>query len=863
MFLPSLLLGAVLGADVGDRPLVESDRVAVALASRGSICSVVDKRSGREWVTAARPAPLFRFEFSRADDSPGVVKSCDAGQAERARVEPWSRGADRGARVTFTGFEGQPISVVCTIFTRGGDGLVRFGLEATMPSGVTMESVTYPIMAIGSAGANGSHDIAVAGATKGGIHRLSDWKEGETRRFDQPGSLAAGFGCCYGERGGVYTAALDGEGHRKSLFMRRTATGMDWGWTYPCFQRDQFKLPYDIVLTGFASAREDAATDWRDAADLYKAWAKEQAWCARTFAERDDVPAWLKGGAAMVRFTRAWLAEPESIESWFRDYWQKEYPPGAPLIVAYWGWEKVGKWVGPEYFPAYPSDGRFRQLIRRGRDINAHAFLWPSGYNYSLSYGKRADGGFLWDIRDQLESNCLPHAAVRRDGKPMVRDCTWLRGGQHCVMCPGDPWTVAWLNRSAAECARRGAELIQIDQVVGGKSEVCYSRSHGHPPGPGRWSADVFRKQLRTMAADCRAIEPETVVGFEEPNEWFLQEIGIQDYRDCDVIWSGREPASVFAYLYHEYLPTLFQSNRPQTGHDPWALAWCLVQGQIPPLAPRMGTGSGPMVIDGGFERCSDEGPVEFARTMLFPGERWSAGETEIDRAERHGGQASLKLYNPSGKGQALAAQNYETTESFRPGRTYRLSVWMRSQQITGTNGVVLKAFAPGMSALQTWQIPYPANQSEWSLRQAEFCMPEGTAVLRVMLALEGSGAVWLDDLKIEEVLPDGVAADVRRSERPVDHELMRQWIGIYQGEGRPYLLLGKMLHPPPMETAAPVAAGARRLPPVLHNAFEAPDGSRAVVMVNWTTRPQEVRFIWGDQRHAFTLRPWEVRLTR
>lgn len=854
VFLP-LALGAVLGAG----PVVQSDRVKLELDSRGSISSCADGKLGREWVTGEKASPLFRIEWSRDSDR-AAVRSCDSRQAKRVRIEPWSRGEDRGLRAIFSEFEALPIEVTCTIFNRAGQDWTRFAIEAGLPPGVTLESVTYPLVPISPTSEVGD-DAAVVGATKGGIHRLTDWKEGETRRFEQPGSLAAGFGCYYDGAGGICTAALDAECHRKSLSLRRTAGGLDLGWVHPCFQRDRFVLPYDIGLATFSNEDGGRSTDWRDAADLYKAWARKQHWCARTFFQRDDTPGWLKSGAAMVRFTRAWLSEPESIDAWLRDYWQKEFKAGRPLIVAYWGWEKVGKWVGPDYFPAYPSDERFRQLVNRGREIGAHTFLWPSGYNHSLSYGRRPDGRFLWDVRDQFESVCRPHVTVLRDGSPLLRDCTWLRGGQHCVLCPGDPWTIAWLNRSAVDCARRGAELIQIDQVVGGRTPVCYAKSHGHPPGAGKWPADAFREQLRSMARACRAIEPDTVIGFEEPNEWFLQEIGIQDYRDCDLIWGGREPASVFAYLYHEYLPTLFQSNRPQTGHDPAALAWCLVQGQMPHFAPRLGIGPGPMIVDGGFERFSDEGSVEFPRTMWYPGEKWSPGETEIDHVNPHGGRASLKLYNPDGKGQALAAQNYETCDDFRPGQTYRLSAWMRSEKIAGTNGIVLKAFAPGMRALQSWEIPYPENQPEWEQRRIEFSMPEGTAVMRLMLSLEGPGAVWLDDLKIEKIYADGTAAEVQRPAVPVDHELMRRWVELYHGEGRPYLLFGKMTHPPPIQIEG--GGDPRSLPPVLHNAFEAPDGSRAAILVNWTALPQNLTLVWKDQRHPLTLPPCEVRLIK
>jgi hypothetical protein len=837
--------------------------VTVAGTGPGTITSMLHKPSGRELAVDVRPAPLFRFQYSDDARPKAGLKSCHSGEARRIHLEPWSRGTDRGARITFSDFNGRPIRFACTLFTRPGESLVRCGLDVELPEGVCLESVDYPIVRLRLPLAPGATEAMVLGTAKGGMEHPSTWKPGHTVRGNQPGSLAAAFGCYYDAAGGLYTAAYDSQGYRKSLVSKRMADALELGWYHPCFARGGFALAYDLVLAGFASPDRGRTTDWRDAADLYKTWAVKQPWCARRFADRDDLPGWLKQGPAMVRFTRAWLAEPKEIERWFHDYWQKSFSPKTPLIVAYWGWEKNGKWVGPEYFPAYPSDAQFRQLVELSRTLGGHTFLWPSGYNYSLAYGRRPDGTFLWDGRAQFDAVARPHVTIGRDGKEMVRDCTWLRGGQQGVMCPGSPWTLAWLNQSAVDCARHGAEVIQIDQVVGAGFPVCYSRTHGHPAGPGLWSTEVFHRQLQGMARACRAIEPDTVLGFEEPNERFIQELGIQDYRDCDLLWSGREPASVYSYLYHEYLPTLFQSNRSQTGHDPLALAWCLVQGQIPHLAARIGIGPGPMIVDGGFERASDEGSVEFPRTMLFPGNPWCAGETEIDRTEHHSGRSSLKLYNLKPSDSAMAAQNYDVTELFRPGKTYRMSVWMRSTGVTQPNGVLLNAYAPGMSLLQTWQIPYPADQAQWTRGQVEFSLPPGTTALRVMLRLAGPGAVWLDDLRLEEVRGDGSLAEVRRPDVPTDHRFMRAWIDLFHGPGRPYLHLGRMLHPPQLQTAAAIRLGELSFAPVLHNAFEAPDGSRAVVLANWTATAQHAKLTWNGRQRSIDLPPGEVCLVR
>ena len=114
------------------------------------------------------------------------------------------------------------------------------------------------------------------------------------------------------------------------------------------------------------------------------------------------------------------------------------------------------------------------------------AFLWPSGYHYTLTYGKQEDGSFEWDDRDRFDRVAAPHAVHHRDGEVYAQKRSWLRGGSTSCMCPGDPWTIDWLNNIAVQIVRRGVEMVQVDQVVGARFPACYSREHGHPPGHGR-----------------------------------------------------------------------------------------------------------------------------------------------------------------------------------------------------------------------------------------------------------------------------------------------------------------------------------------------------------------------------------------
>lgn len=45
---------------------------------------------------------------------------------------------------------------------------------------------------------------------------------------------------------------------------------------------------------------------------------------------------------------------------------------------------------------------------------------------------------------------------VDRQGDTLIGDRSWLQGGQTATMCPGDPWTIEWMNRTAKGLAERG-----------------------------------------------------------------------------------------------------------------------------------------------------------------------------------------------------------------------------------------------------------------------------------------------------------------------------------------------------------------------------------------------------------------------
>jgi hypothetical protein len=824
--------------------------------------------AGVELAAAPAQAPrLFALTVSRQAQVPGeetALSNADARSFDAALREE----ADGGicAILTYGGFEKGIERVVCTVRARPGESALRWGIAVAVADGWVLEKVQYPCLTLAAPlGTSVADDAAVVGSAKGGVYRKpGELKGGTWIGHGQPGNLAAQFGCYYDDRAGFYTAAEDAKGYPKDLVILRTGAGVEFSWIRPCFAAGTDTQAYDIVTAGFGGT-DGAPADWRDAADLYKAWALRQPWCAVPFAQRADLPAWLKDGPAMVRFGRDWLADPERIERWLTAYWKKQFP-AAPLITAYWGWEKRGSWVTPDYFPVYPSDEAFTNLVAKTRELGCHAFPWPSGYHWTLTYNKRPDGSFEWDDRARFDAVARPHAVHKRDGSLYVRVPSWLNGGDTACLCGGAPWTIDWWNEEiCVPLARRGCELVQIDQVVGANWPACYADGHGHAKGRGPWMTEAFTRQLTTMREAMRRIEPDAVVCFEEPNEWFNHIVGLQDYRDCE---APREWASVFNYLYHEFLPP-FQSN--PRGNDRVMAAHCAADGQMPHLVPGGRDLGGEALVNGGFEpRAAGGNPLRgWEQVRGYQGRAWT-GQAFGDPAEKRGGTASLRLLNAGTGDVVQVSQNVPVDETgLAAGGRYRLSAWLKTGRMARPNSVNFAVFAPGLKGTgQGGQLKFPAAGSGWARVSGEFAVPEGAEMLRVMIHVDGEAEAWVDDVALEAVAADGSARPVRHDGLSADARFMRNWVALYHGEGRPWLMHGRLLHPPRLACASvPYAAPGGRGPPVapavFHNAFRAPDGREAVVLANATRERQEATLFWRGGARKVVLEADGISLIR
>jgi hypothetical protein len=805
--------GTTAAVENGPRIVLTNRALAMALdkARNGAVVSMTSERSGRELVAANPASPLFRLVFTRSGDASGETVTIDSSQAGTVVCETKTTAAGSSAVLRFSGFGDRRLDVQCTATVSEDEPLVLWSLSVACADPLVLEEAQYPLVVLkdtlGKARAN---DAFLAGATEDGRFLApGDWSVGRKRIYNQPGSLAAQFACYYDPQGGLYTATRDGKGYPKRFAFERLGTGLGLIWSHLMHHQgpSPFVLPYAVALGVFGAADGAGPADWRDAADLYKSWATKQPWCARTISQRTDIPDWIKHGCIRVQWDLRSDGTPDLAADWVERHWRKNFG-SLPPFMTFFGFAHIGSWVAPKYFPLYPSDEAFRAATGRIMGNGGHVFLFPSSYQWALTYDKQADGSFAWDDRTDFRKTALPHAMLNRDGSPFSRPQSWLRGGKNAALCRGDAWSRQFLTDTMLQLVDRGVDVLQMDQVVGGQwpagaKSPCFSRDHGHPPGYGLWDVAAFHQQMQDLRQRCDDVRSGVVFSMESPQELFAQDFGLLDYRHARAnvnvkVWdlSPRQHAAVFPYLYNEFVPVFHIPSH--TEPVPIILAHAIASGEIPSFKPRQIEFPGtPAIRNGGFDEWSDN-PAGWrvwrsdsaAKTTVLAGPAGKAG-------------SAMWIENRVMDGTTMAYQCIPVDGLLlRIGETYRLRLRLTAQDMAGTASATVAALtSPNWwewKELESWKSDLKPNTA-WQDRTIPFAIPPGCRALRITLSMANRGKVAFDDLVLEHLGPGGVPAEVVRPGNAV-FRMVRQAQCMDRGMGK-YVMLGTALHPPPLQT--------------------------------------------------------------
>lgn len=557
--------------------LLENERLLIELDAGGALRAVIDKRTGRNYIEAppGYGRPLFRIILTETDSDGQVLPGeivLDSLLASSCKLEKDASGARLSLH--YGQIDGLPLDVSCAVSLDADAPLSRWTISVRNRSEYAIKEIVYPVVhAVYQLGESMYDDRIVVPRHDGHLVGNPDahpWESDGIPRDNQrylypgegrnlPAGMSAQLSAYYDADGGLYMAVHDEAGYPKRLgpavIESDEVKQFDFspGHIAPELPGRSVDIEYDTVIGCFDG-------DWQTAADIYKQWAVTTAWCAKTVAEREDIPEWIKKGAFFFNFR---LRHQEDGEQFLErapayvEKWQRVL--GIPIVAMMCGWERIGEWTGPEYFPPYGGDERFARMCRTLKEKGIKPFPFGlSGLKLAIRKkiprnGAQPELAVDYDARQRFRETYLPHAATRPGGEAILDSAVNSWDGLHAYACPATAQARDQLHGASMKLvADYGVQVSQADQLFNGATTECYNTEHGHPPGRGVWQIEAIRSIYRDLRREGKALDDAFILSQEWQSELFLQELDIYHCRNYDQP-RGIAGIPLFSYLYHEY----------------------------------------------------------------------------------------------------------------------------------------------------------------------------------------------------------------------------------------------------------------------------------------------------------------------
>ena len=272
------------------------------------------------------------------------------------------------------------------------------------------------------------------------------------------------FGGYYDSQGGVYFAAHDPLGSRKTVSFARDDGAIKclFGWDAPEMgvPGNDFEHPGECVIEVFPG-------DWFDAAQIYKSWARENAkwWPTGEQEGRPDTPQWMKD----VSMWALMSGKPDNVVEpciKLRQY------VGVPTAVHWYSWHQIP--FDDDYPHYFPVKEGFAEGVKKLQESGVRVMPYINGR--------------LWDSdTEDFPTVALPAATKNEKGEHYIETY-----GSKQELVPMCPTTKLWQEKVQEIVLRLvGPEYnvdgVYIDQIGAASPRLCFDKSHGHPLGGGHW----------------------------------------------------------------------------------------------------------------------------------------------------------------------------------------------------------------------------------------------------------------------------------------------------------------------------------------------------------------------------------------
>lgn len=372
-----------------------------------------------------------------------------------------------------------------------------------------------------------------------------------------PGSISMQFQSLYNEKTqqGLYLATNDSRSYAKHLRVIKSESDLHYmighdpdNMGYP---GEDYAMSYDFIMGPFTG-------DWYNAAQIYRAWAIKQPWCAKgPLRTRADIPTWFKQAPAfLVAYV---MSNPGELDAATERWLRLEKLAGMPLGGTIYGWKLYDTELTAYDQPDSPWRVRPERPYPCGNTHDGNYPKSPALANLAKACEKiRQAGGYpspyvCLQILDQGRIRKSPYyeegiSSVVRDPEGKL---TLYSGEPSWAMCASADW---WEQRLEETCRllvqKENMRGLYLDTMHGG-GKACFAVDHGHSHGGGnhRW------RGMHTLSARCRdaakAIDPQVYTYGENPTEDMIDVIdGILYQRTLHPHLS----APIFAAVYQDYI---------------------------------------------------------------------------------------------------------------------------------------------------------------------------------------------------------------------------------------------------------------------------------------------------------------------
>ncbi|NLF11722.1 MAG: hypothetical protein GX597_08025, partial [Anaerolineaceae bacterium] len=579
-------------------------------ALKGALVSIVDPQTGYQFLRdEAAPKTLFRLAARRPESTElEWVDSHEAGAFS------WSQVEGQGEKT---------LVLECSAFVER-DLTVR--VEVTLPDGAALSTWRMHVSGLGD------HTLCqltcplVAGAFKvgeaaPGESLVTPWfgegyvfrdpypvvdrlplKAGEgpdtpavgLGRVEgrYPGAMPMQFLLYYTDDAGLYLAT-----HDSSQQVKTFAVGETTGWegmpvmsiahlSGEAFGAD-VSFDYDTVVGVFHG-------DWYDGADIYKAWARQQWWCARTLQDK-DLGDWLRQGFGVFQMSNYHMPELKlnhSMDEIATLVNELSEGAGAPILALVFNFEAGGAWTGPVgLLPPREGTEPFRAAMEKLRAAGNRGFIYVPGGNWYIAIESHDPPFDSWA---EFEADGRACAILEVDRQ--VHISTWYAGWCGARLCPALEYIHDLTVDMVLGYIDLGCTVVQIDNFPCCSAQACYEEKHGHPLGYGAWWSEAWNGILADVRRAAKARDPEAAISTEAITENFIPYLDMYDQRSGNSEYfvgrrmgnspMGGENIALFNYIYNPYIGSYLaaypESNRPEVLYWTRSLGKALTQGVLP-----------------------------------------------------------------------------------------------------------------------------------------------------------------------------------------------------------------------------------------------------------------------------------------